>query len=220
MRSSIGPCYFGSVLESVPEFAPPQDLAAAATGGDPAALDAYLAALKARSLARREHLGAHLGIETLDVQADRVTMRMAWRAELRRGGGIFHGGALMALADHVAGTVFNTDPRIPAAGKTGLTTDFSASFLRGAEPGEAAVATGWVLRRGRSVTFMQIEIRGEKSGAVLVICRTTYVTVARDSLGKGAGAGKDGERALPPGRPERGEAQEGREGKGEGEPAR
>ena len=39
MRSSNAPCYSGAVAE----FAPPKDLAVAAAGGDPAALDAYLA---------------------------------------------------------------------------------------------------------------------------------------------------------------------------------
>ncbi|HEX3771446.1 MAG TPA: PaaI family thioesterase, partial [Polyangiaceae bacterium] len=123
----------GSPIPS--EFAPPKDLAIAAVGGDPAAVAAYLAGLKARAALRRQHLGFHLGIETVDVDSDRVVMRMPWRAELRRGGGIFHGGAIMALADHVAGTVFNTDPRVAAAGHTGLTTDFNVSFLRSADPG-------------------------------------------------------------------------------------
>ncbi len=180
MPCGIAPCYSGAVSE----FAAPQDLAAAAATGDPAALEAYLAALKTSGARRKEHFGAHLGVEFLEVQSDRVTMRMPWRPELRRGGGIFHGGALMAMADHVAGCVFNTDPRIAAAGQTGVTTDFSASFLRAAEPGEAVVATGTVLRRGKSVTFMTIEIRGETSGAVLAVCRTTYVTVSRDALPK------------------------------------
>jgi 1,4-dihydroxy-2-naphthoyl-CoA hydrolase len=166
----------------VAEFASPEDLARAAVDGDPAALATYLAALKARGATRREHFGAHLGIEVLDVQSDRVTMRMPWRTELRRGGGIFHGGAIMALADHVAGCVFNTDPRIAASGSTGLTTDFNVSFLRPAEQGEAAVATGWVLRRGRNVTFMQIDVQAEGSGRTIATCRTTYVTVARSSI--------------------------------------
>jgi 1,4-dihydroxy-2-naphthoyl-CoA hydrolase len=171
----------------VAEFASPEDLARAAVGGDPEALVTYLAALKARGTARREHFGAHLGIEVLDVQSDRVTMRMPYRPELRRGGGIFHGGAIMALADHVAGCVFNTDPRIAASGSTGLTTDFSVSFLRPAEHGEAAVATGWVLRRGRNVTFMQIDVRAEASGLTIATCRTTYMTAARASIVKSAG---------------------------------
>ena len=166
------------------EFASPEDLARAAVDGDAAALDAYLAALKARGAARREHFGAHLGIEIVEVQSDRVTMRMPWRPELRRGGGIFHGGAIMALADHVAGCVFNTDPRVAASGSTGLTTDFNVSFLRAADQGDAALATGWVLRRGRNVTFMQIDVRAETSGRPLATCRTTYVTVPRSSIVK------------------------------------
>jgi uncharacterized protein (TIGR00369 family) len=183
MRSSNEPCYFGIVAE----FASPQDLALAAVGGDPAALTAYLEALKARSTARREHLGATLGIEILSVASGKVTMRMPWRPEVRRGGGIFHGGALMALADHVAGCVFNTDPRIAASGSTGLTTDFNASFVRAAQPGEAVLGTGYVLRRGKSVTFMQIDVTGEASGHTLVVCRTTYMTVPRSSLPTGPG---------------------------------
>jgi uncharacterized protein (TIGR00369 family) len=90
----------------------------------------------------------------------------------------------MALADHVAGCVFNTDPRIAASGSTGLTTDFNVSFLRAAEQGEAVLGTGWVLRRGRNVTFMQIDVRAETSGRPIATCRTTYVTVPRKSITK------------------------------------
>jgi uncharacterized protein (TIGR00369 family) len=187
MRSSIAPCYF----ENVAEFAPPQDLAVAAATGDPGALEAYLAALKARLLVRRDNLGHHLGIVAVEVLSDRVTMRMPWRPEVQRGGGIFHGGAIMALADHVAGCVFNTDPRVPASGSTGLTTDFNVSFLRAADLGDAALATGWVLRRGKNVTFMQIDVRSETSGHPIATCRATYLTVARASVAK----------ARPPGTP-------------------
>jgi uncharacterized protein (TIGR00369 family) len=155
------------------------DLARNAAAGDPAALDAYLASLKDRVFVRGVHLGSHLGIEVIEVVSDRVTMRMPWRRELRRGGGIFHGGAIMALADHVAGCLFNTDPRIAAAHATGLTTDFNVSFFRAAERGEAIVATGIVLRRGRNITFMQIDVCSEVSGRPVATCRATYLTVPR-----------------------------------------
>jgi len=166
----------------VVEFSAPQDLAVAALTGDREALAAYLDALKQRATARRDHFGTHLGVEIVEIASDRVTMRLPWRSELRRGGGIFHGGAIMALADHVAGSVFNTDPRIPASGSTGLTTDFNISFLRSAEPGEALVATGWVLKRGKNMTFMQVDISAETSTLVVAIGRTTYLTVPRKSV--------------------------------------
>jgi 1,4-dihydroxy-2-naphthoyl-CoA hydrolase len=163
---------------------PGDDLARAAVEGDPDALEQYLALLKDRIWMRGVHMGSHLGIETVEVTSERVVMRMPWTRELRRGGGVFHGGAIMALADQVAGCLFNTDPRVPAAGSTGLTTDFNASFLRALEPGEALVATGTVLRRGRNVTFMQVEVHGETSGRRVATCRTTYLTVARAKVGK------------------------------------
>jgi uncharacterized protein (TIGR00369 family) len=160
------------------------DLARAAADGDGEALVQYFAMLKDRIRVRGVHLGSHLGIETVEVSRDHVVMRMPWREELRRGGGVFHGGAIMALADQVAGCLFNTDPRVPASGSTGLTTDFNASFLRSLEPGEALVATGTVLRRGKNMTFMQIEVRGETSGRAVATCRTTYVTVPRAKVGR------------------------------------
>jgi 1,4-dihydroxy-2-naphthoyl-CoA hydrolase len=158
------------------------DLARAAAGGDAAALVAYLDYLRARIATRGVHLGSHLGIETLEVRPDHVVMRMAYRPELRRGGGVFHGGAIMALGDQVAGCLFNTDPRIAAAGETGLTTDFNVTFLKALAPGEGVRATGKVLRRGRQVTFMQIDIAGEEGGTPVAVCRTTYLTVPRAKL--------------------------------------
>ena len=160
------------------------DLARAAVAGDDASLSDYHAALQSHVFGGQGHLGEHLGIEVLSVARDAVTMRLPWRRELRRAGDIFHGGAIMALGDHVAGCLFNTDPRVVASGSTGLTTDFNISFLRGAEPGEAIVATGAVLRRGRNVTFMQIDVRGERSGRTIATCRTTYLTVLAERVGK------------------------------------
>src|SRR5579883_2594149 len=114
----------------------PQDVARAAAAGDAAALARYLELVGARWFAGdKEHFGLTMGIEVLSVEPDRVTMRLPFKRELRRGGGIFHGGAIMALADHVAGCVVMTDPRVAASGMTGVTTDFHTVFLRAADPG-------------------------------------------------------------------------------------
>jgi uncharacterized protein (TIGR00369 family) len=162
----------------------PSDELARAAEGDPEALKAYLESLKERVFSRGEHMGTHLGIEVVDIAPERVTMRMPWARALRRAGDILHGGAIMALADHVAGCLFNTDPRVAAAAATGLTTDFNVSFLRSAKPGEAVVAVGTVLRRGRTITFMQVDVRGETSGETIATCRTTYLLVPRSKVQK------------------------------------
>jgi 1,4-dihydroxy-2-naphthoyl-CoA hydrolase len=168
----------------VNEYTQGDELARAAAAGDEGALAAYLDVLKGRIAARGVHFAAHLGIETLEVAPDHVVMRMEYKPELRRGGGVFHGGAIMALADQVAGCLFNTDPRVPAARETGLTTDFNCSFLKALPEGEALVATGRVLRRGRQMTVMQIEIAGEKRGTPVAVCRTTYITVPRAKVSR------------------------------------
>ncbi|MDP9149127.1 MAG: PaaI family thioesterase, partial [Myxococcota bacterium] len=151
---------------------------------DPAALDAYFAALRDRVFGGDGQLGAHLGLQVLEVSRDRVVMRMPWRPELRRWGDIFHGGALMALADQVGGCLFNVDPRVVASGSTALTTDFNMSFLRAAAPGEAVVATGSVLRRGRNMTFMVVDVNAESSRRLVATCRASYLTVAGAQVGK------------------------------------
>jgi uncharacterized protein (TIGR00369 family) len=166
-----------------------EQLASAALGGDADALRTFHAGIAAIFGANEPHLGAHLGIEIVSVTTERVTMRMPWRHQLQRAGAIFHGGAIMALADHVAGCLFNADPRVVAAGDTGLTTDFHTAFLRAAAPGEGLIAEGSVLRRGRNVTFMQIDVRSE-AGPVVATCRTTYLTVPAARVGAGRGAGK------------------------------
>ena len=74
--------------------------------------------------------------------AERVVMRMPWRRELRRGGGVFHGGAIMALADQVAGCLFNTDPRVPAAGRDRADDRLQRLVLAGARAGRGPLATG------------------------------------------------------------------------------
>jgi uncharacterized protein (TIGR00369 family) len=160
-----------------------EQLASAALGGDADALRDFHAATAA-FFGGQDHLGGHLGIEVVGVTTERVTMRMAWRRELQRAGAIFHGGAIMALADHVAGCLFSADPRVVAAGDTGLTTDFHTAFLRGAAPGEALIAEGTALRRGRNITFMQIDVRSE-AGPLVATCRTTYLTVAARRVGTG-----------------------------------
>jgi 1,4-dihydroxy-2-naphthoyl-CoA hydrolase len=164
---------------------PLEPIARAAVAGDPGALDAFHAAI-AQLFATGDQLGNYLGIEILEVTSERVTMRMPWRPELQRAGGIFHGGAIMALADHVGGCLFNSDPRVVAAGETGLTTDFHASFLRVAAPREALLAEGTVLKRGRRITFIQVDVKSEGTGRILAACRATYAAAASNKVGGGS----------------------------------
>jgi uncharacterized protein (TIGR00369 family) len=160
------------------------EMARAATTGQEGAMKEWLERAIPAMFGKTEwtHLGTHLGMDLVTATAETATMRMAWQEELRRAGDIFHGGAIMALADHVAGCVFNLDPRPIASGTTGLTTDFHATFLRAAPPGDALLATGRTLRRGRTATFIDVEVVAETSRKLVAAVRTTYVSVPLTKL--------------------------------------
>jgi acyl-coenzyme A thioesterase PaaI-like protein len=66
------------------------------------------------------HLGGTLGVEVLAVETDRVQARLPFRNELRRGGGILHGAAIMALAERRGRTVMflQIDVHGEASGRT------------------------------------------------------------------------------------------------------
>jgi uncharacterized protein (TIGR00369 family) len=171
-------------------------IAASAAAGDPAALRDYYNALR-HVFGGPDQMGAHLGIEILELTVEKVVMRMPWRRELRRWGDIFHGGAIMALADHVGGCLFTADPRVIAAGNAGVTTDFHTSFLRAAAPGEGLIAEGIAQRRGRSMTFIEVDVRTEGAGTLVARCMTTYLALPFGSIGAWRGGGFPGEGASP-----------------------
>jgi uncharacterized protein (TIGR00369 family) len=76
-----------------------------------------------------------LGVELLEIQADRVVATMRIRPELCTTGAVAHGGALMAFADTLGavGTFVN----LPAGART-TTVDSSTKFI-GAAPVNSTV---------------------------------------------------------------------------------
>jgi 1,4-dihydroxy-2-naphthoyl-CoA hydrolase len=99
-------------------------------------------------------LTAHLGLELVDASPEQVVVTMAWAPELCTAGGALHGGALMALADSVGGTVAFLN--LPA-GATTSTISSSSVFLRGVREG-VVTATGRLVHRGRSTIVVETEL--------------------------------------------------------------
>ena len=85
-------------------------------------------------------------------------MRLPYRPELEQPAGVVHGGALASLIDTViVPAVGSAYPEMPLM----LTLSLSINYL-GAIVECDAVAEGWVVRRGRSVVFSQVEVRDEQ----------------------------------------------------------
>ena len=99
--------------------------------------------------------GKTLGAQLVGGAADEVRARLAWAPELCTAGGVLHGGAIMGLADGVAGTcAFLNLPE----GATGTATiSSSTSFLRAVREGHIE-AVARPLRVGRSVVVVETDV--------------------------------------------------------------
>lgn len=133
---------------------------------EPSSLEQY------RSLPSRGMPDA-LGIEIVELAAERVVATMPVDERTRQPFGVLHGGASVALAETVAslGALCNVDrERFTAVG-----LDINANHLRGKREGTVrAVATP--VHRGRTTQVWTIEIRDEQERLVC-IARCTMAVV-------------------------------------------
>ena len=111
-----------------------------------------------------------LGLEVEEVRVDYCRMRMPARPELlQAGGGVVHGGAIASLLDSVV---------VPAIGAAlpddaeFATVDLHVQYHRALRG--AAVAEGWITRRGRRVVFCESEAISADTGEVVARALLTY----------------------------------------------
>ena len=103
---------------------------------------------------------AHLGATLERVEPGRVEIHMPFRPELSQQHGFFHAGMVSTIADSAGGYAgFTLFP--PEAGV--LTVEFKINLLAAAD-GELAIATGEVIRSGRTLTVCRLEAYVEKAG--------------------------------------------------------
>jgi len=104
-----------------------------------------------------------VGLRLEEARVDYARMRLPFRSELCQPGGVVHGGAIATLIDTVvvpalAGTF--DEPQFM------LTIDMQVRYLGTARDTDL-IAEGWVVRRGRSVSFCAAEVRREVDGEVV-----------------------------------------------------
>lgn len=113
----------------------------------------------------------HLGIQLVEMQKDQATLKLPFRTELITIGKTVHGGALAALIDTTAmvaawsGAPTMENPR-------GTTVGLTVSYLAAAQ-GEDVEATARVLRRGRSLVYLDVEVQ-TTSGTLVAKGLVTY----------------------------------------------
>jgi 1,4-dihydroxy-2-naphthoyl-CoA hydrolase len=96
-----------------------------------------------------------LGVELLAATADEVRGRLHWHERLCPAGGTMHGGALMALADSIAGLCAYLNLPDGSSGTT--TVESKTNFLR-AVTDRHVDAVSKPLHRGRTIVVVETDL--------------------------------------------------------------
>src|SRR3954470_15967051 len=127
---------------------------------------------RTRASFARQGIMAHLGATLESVMPGRVEIALPFRPELSQQHGFFHAGVISTIADSAGGyagfTLFPAEAGV-------LTVEFKINLLAAAD-GERAVATGEVIRSGRTLTVCRLDAYVEKAGK-RVHCATGMQTL-------------------------------------------
>jgi len=99
----------------------------------------------------------HLGIQLIDMQPDMAMLRLPFANSLITNGTTIHGGAIASLIDTAAMVAAWADDSVPE-NMRGTTVSMSITYLAPAEH-EDIQATARVLRRGRSLVYLDVEVQ-------------------------------------------------------------
>jgi uncharacterized protein (TIGR00369 family) len=107
---------------------------------------------------------AHLGMQLTDLQPGVATLSLPFTEALVTIGTIVHGGAIASLIDTTAMVAAWSEAEVPAKAR-GTTVNLTVAYLAAAEQ-EDLQAIARVLRRGRSLVYLDVEVRGAAGNAV------------------------------------------------------
>jgi uncharacterized protein (TIGR00369 family) len=113
----------------------------------------------------------HLGMRLVDVQPGRATLIMPFAEQLITIGTTVHGGAIASLIDTATMVAAWSEAEV-TSNPRGSTVALTVNYLAAANA-EDLQATASVLRRGRSLVYLDIEVRGA-SGALVAKGLATY----------------------------------------------
>lgn len=113
----------------------------------------------------------HLGMQLTEIQKDQATLTLPFKEALITIGTTVHGGALAALID-TAAMVAAWSGAEASANTRGTTVALTVNYLAAAQK-EDVQATARVLRRGRSLIYIDVEVKGA-AGTLLAKGLVTY----------------------------------------------
>jgi uncharacterized protein (TIGR00369 family) len=137
--------------------------------------DELLASVRARAHANL--FWRHLGIEVEAAAEGWIRLRVPMRDELRNAAGApVHGGVLATLIDAAIGGALGTYGTAAAGGTDQATLDLNVSYV-GAARGDALLAEGRIIRRGRTIAFGETRVT-DPAGTLVAVGRATYMLLS------------------------------------------
>jgi uncharacterized protein (TIGR00369 family) len=115
--------------------------------------------------------GLHLGMELVDIETGRATVRLPYQEAITTMGDTVHGGALASLVDNAATAAAWAAVETPE-NLRGTTVSISIFYMSAARS-EDTIAEAVVLRSGRSLSYIDVNVRGA-SGKVVAKAIVTY----------------------------------------------
>ncbi|HVY96367.1 MAG TPA: PaaI family thioesterase [Solirubrobacterales bacterium] len=116
---------------------------------------------------------AHLRIELREIEDDRAVLALPFREEVVTIGDVVHGGAVSALLDTAAMAASWSAIEFEGEPPRGTTVGLSVDFLAAARA-QGLLAEATVLRRGASLCFCEVKVRGADDGALVATGLVTY----------------------------------------------
>lgn len=130
-----------------------------------------------RERARANLFWRYLGIDVEAAGEGWVRLRVAMRDDLRNAiGAAVHGGVLATLVDAAVGGALGTYGSAAAGGVDQATLDLNVTFIAAAR-GDALLAEGRILRRGRTIAFGETRVT-DTTGTLVALGRATYMIIA------------------------------------------
>ena len=107
---------------------------------------------------------------TISSGGGRAVVELDVRPEVQNRNGTLHGGALATLVDHAGTLAIITADR---HGRSGVTTDLNASYFAPAPGGATVVAEATVLKIGKTLAFVSVDVRRKDDGVLVAQGRMT-----------------------------------------------
>lgn len=124
-------------------------------------------------------LCATLGVEVDEMRPERVVMAVDWDRRLTTGGGLLHGGVIMALADSAGAACASVNLPTDATGTS--TIESKTNFLGAVRDGGRVVATAVPLHVGSTTIVVETEVRRASDDRLVAKVTQTQIVLRAQS---------------------------------------